>query len=111
MSNGIQKFQDVTAHFLRPRICMPAFQKWNFPMIDDHSEWLRHRASIPRLVIEHRYTRDAKVPLSAEDPEMDCGWRCVPIPPTDDERWQIFDTRGDRKTGWRRIRIVNRLAS
>jgi hypothetical protein len=29
-----------------------------------------------RLVI----TRDAKIPLSTDDPDMDQGWRCVPIP-------------------------------
>jgi hypothetical protein len=59
----------------------------------------------PQLIIEHRYTRDARVPLAEDDLDMDCGWRSIPIPPTDDESWVIFDTSHDRRTGWRRIRL------
>jgi len=62
--------------------------------------------TVPRLIVEHRYTRDARVPLSDDDPNFDCGWRCIPVPPTLDESWKIFDTSGDKKTGWRRIRLV-----
>jgi hypothetical protein len=61
---------------------------------------------MPRLVIEHQYTRDEKVPLSQDDPEMDCGWRCIPVPPTIDDGWVIFDQSKDYRTGWRRIRLV-----
>ncbi len=46
------------------------------------------------------YTRDARVPLSDHDPEMVNGWRCIPIPPTEDEGWVIVDTSRDYKTGW-----------
>jgi hypothetical protein len=51
------------------------------------------------------YTRDARVPHAADDPEMECGWRCIPIPPTIDDIWEIVDTSKDYKTGWR-LRIV-----
>lgn len=60
---------------------------------------------IPQLVIERIFTRDAVVPLSADDPDMDTGWRCIPVPPSD-EGWVIFDTHKDRRTGWRRIRLA-----
>jgi hypothetical protein len=59
-----------------------------------------------RLIVEHRYTRDARVPISADDPDMENGWRCIPIPPTIDDSWEIFDTSKDRKTGWRRLHRV-----
>jgi hypothetical protein len=59
-----------------------------------------------RYVIEHAYTRDARVPISADDLDMECGWRCIPIPPTDDPAWEIFDNSPDRKTGWRRLHLV-----
>jgi hypothetical protein len=55
--------------------------------------------SRPSLVV---YTRDARVPFSADDPDMECGWRCIPIPPTDDDGWVIVDERSDRATGWTR---------
>jgi hypothetical protein len=50
----------------------------------------------PRVV----YTRDARVPLSADDPEMENGWRCIPVPPTADDEWVIIDNSKDYKTGW-----------
>jgi len=53
-------------------------------------------------VLERRITRDARVPLSADDPEMDCGWCCVPVPPTADDGWFILDSSHDRKTVWGR---------
>jgi hypothetical protein len=59
-----------------------------------------------RLIEERCYTRDARVPISADDPEMDCGWQCIPIPPTIDDGWEIFDTSKDYKTGWRRFHRV-----
>jgi hypothetical protein len=48
------------------------------------------------------YTRDVKVPLAEDDPEMNSGWRCIPIPPTSDpdDVWEIVDTSKDYKTGW-----------
>jgi hypothetical protein len=47
-------------------------------------------------------TRDVRVPLSADDPEMENGWRCIPIPPTDDPGWFIVDDTKDSKTVWAR---------
>jgi hypothetical protein len=52
--------------------------------------------------LERRITRDAKVPLSDDDREMEKGWRCIPIPPTDDGDWFILDDSRDRKTEWGR---------
>ena len=47
------------------------------------------------------YTRDEVVPLSADDPDMLNGWRNVPVPPTNDGGWVIFDnTTSDKATGW-----------
>jgi hypothetical protein len=60
---------------------------------------------LPRLAVEYRKTRDAQVPISADDPNMKCGWRCIPVPPTEDPGWQISDTRHDYKTTWRRFPI------
>jgi hypothetical protein len=48
------------------------------------------------------YTGDIKIPLSADDLAMECGWRMVPVPPTADEGWIIADSRSDKKTGWMR---------
>jgi hypothetical protein len=45
------------------------------------------------------YTRDFRVPLVADDEEMNCGWQTVPLPP-DHEEWILIDGRSDRKTGW-----------
>jgi hypothetical protein len=50
------------------------------------------------------YMRDAKVPLSDDDREMENSWRCIPVPPTDDDDWTIVDASKDYKTGWRRKR-------
>jgi hypothetical protein len=65
-------------------------------------------SSIARLqfIVERRYTRDFAAPVSADDYEMETGWRCIPVPPTEDPSWEIFDKSKDRKTGWRRIRII-----
>ena len=52
--------------------------------------------------LERRITRDIKVPLSEDDPEMENGWRCIPIPPTDDPDWFILDDSRDYKTEWGR---------
>jgi hypothetical protein len=60
---------------------------------------------LPQITVETRYTRDWPTPISAEEYEMDCGWRSIPVPPTEDPAWEIFDTSRDRRTGWRRRRI------
>jgi hypothetical protein len=54
----------------------------------------------PRVRFECRRTRDVKVPLSADDPEMSSGWSCVPVQPTIDEGWVVFDSSRDDKTDW-----------
>jgi hypothetical protein len=47
------------------------------------------------------YTRDAVVPMSADDLEMENGCTCVPIPPDDSGDWIIWDSISkDYKTGW-----------
>lgn len=55
-----------------------------------------------RRYLERRITRDWKVPLSADDEEMDSGWRCISIRPTDDDAWFIVDSSRDYKTEWGR---------
>jgi len=50
--------------------------------------------------LERRITRDVRVPLSEDDPEMESGWRCIPVPPTADDDWFILDSSHDRKTEW-----------
>jgi hypothetical protein len=64
----------------------------------------------PQLIVEYRKTRDAQVPISADDLDMHNGWRCIPVPPTEDPRWQISNTRHDYKTTWCRIRVVWRVS-
>jgi len=56
----------------------------------------RHR------LLERRKTRDAKIPRSADDPEMENGWCCIPIPPTADGDWFVLDSSHDYKTVWAR---------
>ena len=55
-----------------------------------------------RRYLERRITRDFRVPLSDDDREMEDGWRCIPIPPTDDPAWFIVDSSKDYKTTWGR---------
>jgi hypothetical protein len=52
--------------------------------------------------LQRRITRDAKVPLSADDLAMENGWRCIPMPPTTDGDWFIIDDNRDYKTEWAR---------
>jgi hypothetical protein len=52
--------------------------------------------------LERCATRDIRIPLSADDPTMEAGWRCIPIPPTDDPDWFILDTSSDKRTVWGR---------
>jgi hypothetical protein len=52
-----------------------------------------------RRVLKQRITRHARVPFSDDDPEMENGWRCIPIPPTDDGCWFILDSSRDYKNG------------
>jgi hypothetical protein len=56
-----------------------------------------------RYVVERRVTRDAQVPLVADDDEYVFGWQCIPLPPALDEGWEIVDTSKDYKTTWARI--------
>jgi hypothetical protein len=56
-----------------------------------------------RYVVERRITRDARVPLVADDDEFECGWQCIPLPPALDEGWEIVDASKDYKTTWARV--------
>jgi hypothetical protein len=58
--------------------------------------------------VEKIYTADAIVPRTADDPEMQNGYSCVPIRPTADDGWTIFDSSKKRKTGWMRTRYLDR---
>jgi hypothetical protein len=60
-----------------------------------------HRIAPPPR-FERVITCDARIPLSDDDREMECGWRCIPIPPTDDPHWFILDDSSDHKTVWGR---------
>jgi hypothetical protein len=46
------------------------------------------------------YTRDARVPLVADDWDFDCGWQNILLPPTLDDHWVMIDNSHDRRTGW-----------
>jgi hypothetical protein len=54
-----------------------------------------------RYVVQRRWTRDARVPLS--DWDFMHGWQCIPQRPTPDLDWEICDSSRDRKTRWARI--------
>jgi hypothetical protein len=41
------------------------------------------------------------VPWSADDPDIQTAWRCIPIRPSDDDAWFIIEDR-DYKTVWGR---------
>ena len=56
----------------------------------------------PLRYLEREKTRDQRVPLSVDDPEMNTGWRCIPVPPSADPGWFIFDNSHDYKTTWGR---------
>jgi hypothetical protein len=64
---------------------------------------------MPQTRIERRYTRDARIPLVAGDDDWIYGFQCIPLPPSLDDGWVIFDTSKDYKTGW--MRVVRRLDS
>jgi hypothetical protein len=61
---------------------------------------------LPLRFLERRITRDARVPISADDPDMENGWRNIPVPPTDDDHWFILDNSRDYKTEWGRWHYV-----
>jgi hypothetical protein len=65
---------------------------------------LRRTRSSARWVTEVRFTRDLRVPVVAGDEDFCAGWASVPQAPDGDPNWEVFDTRSDRKTGWRRVR-------
>ena len=48
--------------------------------------------------LERAKTRDERVPLGDDDPDMNYGWRCIPVPPSDDPGWFIVDNSHDYKT-------------
>ena len=52
--------------------------------------------------LERRITRDARVPLSNDDREMEHSWTSVPIKPSADDNWFIIDSSHDRWTTWAR---------
>jgi hypothetical protein len=54
--------------------------------------------------LERRITRDARVPLSADDPEMENGFRAIAVPPTRDDDWFVLESshNGKDKTVWGR---------
>jgi len=58
--------------------------------------------------IERVYTADAIIPRSADDPNCENGFRCIPIRPTADDDWVIFDSSKKRKTGWLRVVYLDR---
>jgi hypothetical protein len=58
----------------------------------------------PRFQLELATTRDYRVPLSDDDREMEYGWQCIPVPPSDDPDWIIIDDSNDRKSVWVRLR-------
>jgi hypothetical protein len=60
------------------------------------------RAKWQRRRLETAITRDERVPLSDDDREMANGWRCIPVPPTDDATWFVVDSSRDYKTVWGR---------
>jgi hypothetical protein len=51
---------------------------------------------------ERRYTRDWQVPLVADDDDFKTGWQNIPLPPSYDDGWVVFDSSRDKKTGWER---------
>jgi hypothetical protein len=53
---------------------------------------------------EYRATRDVRVPLVEGDDEFSCGWQNVSVTPTPDASWEVWDSSGDKKTVWRRLR-------
>ena len=60
-------------------------------------------------IIERRYTRDARIPLVAGDDDWIYGFQCIPLPPSLDGNWVIFDTSKDYKTGWMRVVRLEQL--
>jgi hypothetical protein len=62
-----------------------------------------------RYVVERRYTRDARIPRVAYDDDFVYGWQCIPLPPSLDDGWIIFDTSKDRRTGWMRVVQLEQL--
>jgi hypothetical protein len=50
-------------------------------------------------------TRDLRVPLAADDPEMTAGWQNIPFPPEHDAGWTpVMEYDSDKHTLWRRPR-------
>jgi hypothetical protein len=47
-------------------------------------------------------TLDLKVPIAADDMAMDSCWRMLPLAPTCDPAWFIWDASDDKRTVWAR---------
>jgi len=58
----------------------------------------RHR------ILERRIVRDFRVPRSADDPDMENGFRAIAVPPTNDPDWFVLESsHSDKdKTVWGR---------
>jgi hypothetical protein len=70
--------------------------------VSDRLRYLDRAVLCRSLLIEYRYTRDAKLDLD------DGSWASVAVPPPGDG-WVIYDfLSSDRRTGWRRIRLIDR---
>jgi hypothetical protein len=64
------------------------------------------REDLQRLIRQReRVLKSAAKQRSAElldDRDTEDGWRCIPIPPTDDPTWFVVDSSNDCKTTWGR---------
>jgi hypothetical protein len=58
---------------------------------------------MPKTRIERVWTRDARIPLVAGDDDWTFGFQCIPLPPSLDGGWTIFDMTKNYKTGWQRV--------
>jgi hypothetical protein len=89
----------------------PAFTELSPAFTDGRAQVGTDRRGIGMMktaYIELHITRDARVPLYADDEDWDHGWQCIPLPPRPDEHgeWQIDQTYdSDHKTRWFRLRI------
>jgi hypothetical protein len=69
---------------------------------------MTRRTQLALSYVEKRYVADIIIPRSADDLQMKNGYRCIPIPPTADDGWTIFDSSKKRRTGWMRVVYLDR---